>query len=115
MFPPKKGVILTDMNKGKLKKSIYHRIRIRPVAKRFDGQNYLAKEDDDWIIQKVEDIVELSNVRTGHVAKLGFDHIHHYVSDPDRDFDGLTHGILELNVQLTLSGVRIEYEPIRRG
>jgi hypothetical protein len=44
---------------------------------------------------------------------LGLDHIHSYVSDPMRDFDGQKHGFLQLNVQvfLTERGPRIEPLP----
>ena len=103
------------MNKDRLKKSIYHRVRLRPIAERRNGGGRLSPCDDDWIIQKVDDLVELSNVRTGHLAKLGLDHIHSYASDPQRDHDGLVHGFLDLNVQLIISGNKIDIEPDRRG
>jgi len=90
------------MNKDKLKKSLYHRVRIRPIAKRNDGNKQFEIIDDVWIILSVEETVNLSNIRTGHVAILGLDHIHHYVSDPKEEYDGLKHGFLELNVQVIL-------------
>ena len=61
-----------------------------------------------------EQALRISNNRTGHAPLLGFDHVHHYVTDPARDWDGLKHGFLELDVQLTLSGCNVFTEPLRR-
>ena len=45
-------------------------------------------------------------------AKLGLDHIHHYDSDPQRDWNGLKHGFLILRVQVFLSGSNLYLEPL---
>jgi len=103
------------MNKDKLKKLLYHRVRIRPISTRNDGNNQLETIDDVWIIQSVKETVKLSNIRTGHVAILGLDHIHHYVSDPKEEYDELKNGFLMLNIQVTLSGNKLEIEPIKKG
>ena len=108
------------MNAKKLKGSVGHRVRLRPVARRFDGNRELPEEDDDWILSHVDDEkVELRNPRTGHVAVLGGDHIHSYTTDPGREWDGLRHGFLLLHVQVSLYADRIEINPIppyeRRG
>lgn len=103
------------MNKAKLADALYHRVRLRPMAQRMmtDG-TVLPPMDDDWIVMAVEATgVRIHNISTGHAPLLGFDHIHHYVSDPARDWDGLKHGFLDLNVQLTLSGCNVFTEPIR--
>ena len=69
--------------------------------------------DDDWIVQEVEDRkgVGIRNIRTDHVALLGFDQIRDYTPDPRREYDGLRHGFLELRVQLFLRGSDLVIEP----
>ena len=71
--------------------------------------------DDDWLVQEVEDKlgVRIRNIRTDHVALLGFDQIRAYTSDPKREYDGLRHGFLELRVQLFLRGADLVIEPQR--
>lgn len=101
------------MNKDKLKKNIYHRVRLRPIAKRINGLIELNPIDDDWIIEQItDDGVTIKNMRTDHIKLLGFDHIHHYTSDPGRDFDGFKHGFLTLTVQLYIDGWHVRIEPI---
>ncbi len=78
---------MLTMNKDQLKKSIGHYVRIRPIAKRLSGATELPRIDDDWIIQRIDDVVELLNIRTNHVATLGFDNIHSYLSEPSRNRD----------------------------
>ena len=51
-------------------------------------------------------------VRLPYVAQLGLDHIHHYDSDPHRDWDGLKHGFLILRVQIFLSSPNLFIEPL---
>ena len=104
------------MNKAKLAANLYGRVRLRQIAGRMtpEGQ-WLPPIDDEWIIIEVgEQALRISNNRTGHAPLLGFDHVHHYVTDPARDWDGLKHGFLELDVQLTLSGCNVFTEPLRR-
>ena len=68
--------------------------------------------DDDWLLQEVEDeAVRIRNIRTDHVAVLGFSQISDYVADPKREFDGLRHGFLELRVQVFLRGPELVIEP----
>lgn len=102
------------MNKDKLRKSIYHRVRLRPMAKEYFGSiesNPII--DDDWSIEQVTDEgVRIGNLRTHHTKLLGFDHIHHYVSDPGRNSDGFKHGFLTLTVQLYLDGWHVRVEPV---
>ncbi len=100
------------MNKNKLKKSLFHRVRLCPCPQRRNSLQRSELIDDIWIIEKVENnYVELSNTRTGHVAQLGHDAIHHYDNDPQSNWDGLKHGFLVLNVKLTLNGNKVEIEP----
>ena len=100
------------VNKTKLVKCIHHRVRLRPPARRFRGVTELRIMDDDWLLQEVEDKqVRIRNIRTDHVALLGFEQISDYVADPKREFDGLRHGFLELRVQVFLRGPELAIEP----
>jgi hypothetical protein len=100
------------VTKNKLAKCIHHRVRLRPPARRFRGVTELRIMDDDWLVQEVEDTeVRIRNIRTDHVAVLGYPQINEYVADPKREFDGLRHGFLELKVQIFLRGPDLVIEP----
>ena len=100
------------VTKTKLAKCIHHRVRLRPPARRFRGVTELRIMDDDWLVQEVEnEQVRIRNIRTDHVALLGFAQISEYVTDPKREFDGLRHGFLELKVQVFLRGPELVIEP----
>lgn len=103
------------MNKDQIKKSLGHHVRIRPIANRFDGVQRLDVIDDDWIISRADEHVELTNVRTGHVAALGYDHIFGYVSEPGRNRGGIKYGFLQLRVQVSLRGQQLAIEPLPPG
>jgi hypothetical protein len=104
------------MNKAKLEQCLWQRVRLRPIAwRRTPDGAWLPPIDDDWIVTEVlQHGVRLHNIRTDHTPTLGFDHIHQYITDPARDWDGLKHGFLDLNAQLTLSGCNVFNEPVRR-
>jgi hypothetical protein len=104
------------MNKTKLAECLWQRVRLRPIAwRRTPDGEWLLTIDDEWIPTEVSERgLRIQNIRTGHAPLIGFDHIHHYMSDPARDWDGLKHGFLDLNVQLTLSGCNAFPEPLRR-
>ena len=55
--------------------------------------------------------MRISNTATGHGAILGYDHIHHFTSDPAR---GARSGFLILNVQIHIGGSRLWIEPTFR-
>lgn len=103
------------MNKAKLATARYYRMRLFPVAGRMttDGV-WLPPIDDDWILNGVDDagVAHLQNIRTHHLAQLGADRIHHFDREPHRNWDGLKHGLIELRVQLVLSGCNIHYLPL---
>jgi hypothetical protein len=103
------------MNKTKLAQSLWHRVRLRPIAwRRMTDGTWLPPIDDEWIVDEVgSNVLRIRDTRTDHAPVLGFDHVHHYVSDPARDWNGLRHGFLDLNVQLTLSGCNVFTEPLR--
>jgi hypothetical protein len=103
------------MNKKALEKSVGHRVRLRPIARRFDGDVELPQLDDDWIIQRVsKEGANLLNTRTGHCPTLGTDHIYSYSTDPDRSRGNELHGMLRLLVQLVLKGNEVLTEPTPR-
>jgi hypothetical protein len=102
------------MQKSSLKKLELSTVRIRPVAKRFNGRDgpRLPVMDDDWRIQQVlEEGVGIQNTRTDHGTVLGYDHIHHWTSDPAR---GKRYGFLTLNVQIHIGGSHLWIEPTSR-
>lgn len=104
------------MNKAKLEECLWQRVRLRPIAGRMmtDG-TWLPAIDDEWIPTELSERgLRIQNIRTQHAPLVGLDHIHHYVNDPERERDGLRHGFLDLNVQLTLSGCNVFTEPLRR-
>jgi hypothetical protein len=106
------------MNKEMLAKCEGDIVRIRPLARRFQGHRELETLDDDWRIGRVDltrKVVEILNIRCDHCPTLGLDHIHSYTSDPMRDFDGQKHGFLQLNVQVFLTEWGPKVEPIPPG
>ncbi len=104
------------MNLEQLKKNVSQRVRLRPIARRFDEHaRELATKDDVWVLQSVTDVgIVLSNERTGHQPTLGKDHIYSYASDPGRTTPEMKHGFLTLHVQLFLRGFLAEIEPTPR-
>jgi hypothetical protein len=103
------------MNKEMLAKCEGYVVRIRPIARRFQGQQELEPLDDDWRIGRVDlarKTLEIRNVRCDQCPTLGLDHIHSYSSDPMRDFDGQKHAFLQLNVQVFLTEQGPHVEPL---
>jgi hypothetical protein len=83
------------------------------MVKRFDGSRDGAKlptKDDDWILRVTDDDLSITHPGTGHGTVLGYDHIHHFVSDPAR---GPEYGFLMLTVQIHMAGDKIWIEPVR--
>ncbi len=84
------------------------------MAKRFRSEagSQLSTLDDDWLISDVADEgVRIINNRTNHSTVLGYDHIHHFTSDPAR---GARYGFLTLNIQVHIGGNRVWIEPTFR-
>ena len=105
------------MKKDQLRKNRGYRVKLRPMAHRYEGRIETEKElvpvDDDWLIVDVKDKgIEIENVRTDHSTILGYDHIREFLSDPDRDRDGMKHGFLVLKVQIHISGIHLQIGPI---
>ena len=97
------------MNRKMLGKLRDHRVRIRPVARRFDetGEE-LEQIDDTWGVgQASPQGVVLYNFRTNHIVTLRADAIHHYQEE-----HGDRRGILHLHVQVFLQGRHAPVEPL---
>ena len=103
------------MNKRELGKSVGSRVSLRPIARRFEGEQELPLIDDVWDIQRViSDGIQIKNTRTCHCLILGFDQIYTYMSDTIRSSPGEVHGMLRLHVQLILRGDGVLVEPCPR-
>lgn len=91
-------------------------MQLRPMAIPLDSQGRgLPPMDDFWLIESVTDSVRISNTRTGHFTNLGFDHVHHYTSNPDvTKQSNIEHGFYTLNVQIYLQGVALTITPTYR-
>lgn len=106
------------MNKEMLAKCEGHVVRIRPMARRFSGQDELDTIDDDWMIRRVDlsrKTVEIINLRSEYCPILGLDHVHSYTSDPMSDRGEQKHGFLQLNVQVFMTDRGPKIEPLPRG
>jgi hypothetical protein len=101
------------VNLDQLKRNLYQRVQLDPVACSLDASgNLLDRRDDDWTITAVtDDGVRIENQRTRLSTTLARDHIHHYTSNPDRSTGGLKFGFLTLNVQLFMQGNEMRIRP----
>jgi len=91
-------------------------VRIRPALQVYSDSAVLtqqAVEDAWWLSDITEEGVKLQSRDTQHFRRLGLDHIHHYMDDPDPNSGGTT-GILVLNVQLLLFEGNLLAEPVLR-
>jgi hypothetical protein len=105
------------MKKDQIKKNLYYRVKLRPITKRFNNDTEIERFDDDWVIESILDEgVRIKNTRSDYTTILGYDHIHSYMSDPNRNYDELKHGVLVLNVQLCIdiSRRKVSFEPTER-
>lgn len=106
------------MKKDMLLRSKGQVVRIRPIAKRLNGQEVLQEIDDDWRIIDVDPnkkTIEILNIRCHHQPILGFDHVYSFDPDPMRDVDGQKHGFLQLLVQVYLTEKGPKIEPLPPG
>lgn len=104
------------MKRDQISKNVGWHMRLRPIARRPNPAGELPREDDDWLIQKVDaQGVHVRNTRTAHGTILGCDQIHNFTSDPARDNEGKQYGFLRLRVQLYIHPNRIEIEPLVPG
>lgn len=86
------------------------RVRLRPVARRFDSDAHELNEVDFiWSIDEAsEDKLVLHNDRTGHSFPLNADHVHEFRTDPLAN----NVGFLLLNSQIFLRADKISIEPL---
>ena len=97
-------------------------VQIEPPAQCLDAQNHILPErNDDWCIEKIDknktasEAVELHNLFTNHLVKLGKDHIYDFRSDPNRNSDsGVVYGFLSLKIQIFLQGDQYFIRPNSR-
>jgi hypothetical protein len=108
------------MNKDMLKKNLHDIVRLRPMAKSCNSDQYgqcqMQDKDDDWVIDSINDNgITIINTRNRKIADLGFDHIYKHMGDPENSKrDTREHGFLLLNVQIYYSSVKLWIEPIRK-
>jgi hypothetical protein len=104
------------MNWEQMKKNVGYRVQLVPPACRLDKTGReLSLIDDDWLIAEVSSNgVRISNTRTDHTTTLGYDHIHHFTTNPDRSRAGIQHGFLTLHVQVFLQGNDLQVRPNAR-
>ena len=98
------------VNKGRLAKSIGSHCRLDPAAKGPRGQ----PQDDDWLVKNVtDDSCTLENTRTEATAVLGIDHIHSWLSDPERTTPTQRYGFLQLHVDVKIATTgRVSVTPL---
>jgi len=105
------------MKIDQLKKCAYVRTQLQPLPIRLDQFGHLLPSiDEDWIIQPFMDdgILGLSSVETGYIAKLGYDAVHHFTSNPNRFQGTVRFGFLTLTVQIYMQGCNLWYLPTLR-
>lgn len=91
------------MNWKQFKKNVGMHVQLEPVAHHLDETgNELHVASDDWLIVKVEDLVILRNVNTGHEVSLGKDNIYDFRSNPMRTTASASYGFLVLKMQIFL-------------
>lgn len=86
------------MNKHKIQECLNYRIRLRPIPRRIWKGEDQPEIDWVWHVQAVskDGVVTLSNISTGHLVKLGSDHIRNFDSDHPAETDGFAHGFFTL-------------------
>lgn len=104
------------MNLRELKKNSGVRVQLQPTAIRLDENGLeLPTIDDDWTIVAVgENTINLSNIRSSHIATLGNDHVHHYTTNPGRSQSEMKFGFLTLHVQIYLQRENLWIRPTLR-
>lgn len=101
------------MNKRMIQGCLNYRIRLRPIPKRIWQGNELPVADWVWHVQAVSNdgVVTLSNISTGHVARLGADHIRNFDSDHQTETDGFMHGFFTLKGEAYFQDGEFKVEP----
>lgn len=106
---------LAIMNKRKIQQCLNYRIRLRPIPRRIWHGREQELKDWVWHVEAVNNdgVVTLRNISTGHVAKLGADHIRNFDSDTQNETDGFRHGFLTLKGEVMFRDGEFVVEPNR--
>lgn len=94
------------MNIEHMKRNVAYRVKLVPPAYHLDGAgDPLPVQDEDWtIIAVTNDYIEINN-DSGDFYRLGKDHIRSFFTDLHRSTrEGHSHGMLQLLVQIYVSG-----------
>jgi len=86
------------VNKQKLSEMGYKRVRISPVARRFNHGIESEQIDDPWLVTNASrEKLELRNPRSDQHVEFGTDHVREYMTDLGR-----SDGVLVLKSQIFL-------------
>ncbi len=101
------------MNRSKLAKMRYFRVKLRPLAQRRNvAGRWLPAKDDVWIVMEAnKKMLKLQN-NLGHNLKLSLDAIHDFRFARVTDFDETKEGIFKLLGFAWICGDRVEFEPL---
>ncbi len=97
------------MQKDQIKKNLHSIVRLQPPFKSARTGQF---RDEDWIIERIEDQgLAIKHLGSDIVYTFGYDHIHHFVSEPTRARGDQKFGVLVLNVQLTVDDYNVTMDP----
>ena len=101
------------MNRSKLAKMRYFRVKLRPLAQRRNvAGRWLPAKDDVWIVMEAnKKMLKLQN-NLGHNLKLSLDAIHDFRFARVTDFDETKEDIFKLLGFAWICGDRVEFEPL---
>jgi hypothetical protein len=99
------------MNKRELSKMQHRRVRVFPIARRFDERRGVELEqiDDVWLVTAASrEALVLRNPRSHEQVELGTDHVREFMTDAGR-----SDGVLLLKSQIILHACHIpRIEPL---
>ncbi len=81
-------------------------VAVYPVPQRLDFLGrLLPRRSDDWMISDVtDDSFQISNTATGIVRSLPKTCVRSFHRDPSRRHGGVTHGFVDLSLQIVIQG-----------
>jgi hypothetical protein len=103
------------MNWDKLKRNLGYKVQLVPMACHLDAAgDILPPRGEEWTITSSGVDFLAINTESGHLYRLGKDHVHHYASDAHRSVGGDHYGFLTLHVQLFIQGTTVRVVPNSR-
>ncbi|MEK6656712.1 MAG: hypothetical protein AABY58_04650 [Nitrospirota bacterium] len=105
------------MNWTHFKKNVGRRFQLEPIPCYIDAAGNESPEiSDDWEIEDIteSDVIHIRNIRTGHKALLGKDHIYEYRSNPSRKDGEKEYGFLILKVHIFIQNDEVCLRPNSR-